>query len=170
MLNLKNEYRMKHLLSFCLMVIASAGLFAQPSITSSFNPQVGDYYKYHPVNTIISEGAGGANATWNFGAIQITFNPIIGKFLHPSTTPYATDFTGADVVYEDYFVAGTYHYYEANTAKLEKMGYANAQLTAIYDNPQQIITYPFTYNSSFTNVYCSNGWRSETDPKKKLQL
>lgn len=144
---------MKHLLTLCLLVAAAAGLFAQPSISSSFNPQIGDFYKYHPVNTIISTGGGGANVTWNFGTIQITYNPIIGKYIHPSSTPYAGDFSVADVVFEDYFVAGTYHYYDVSTTKLEKIGYANSQLTAVYDDPQRIITYPFTYNSSFTDTY-----------------
>lgn len=144
---------MKKLYILLLVAMCSVGLGAQPVITSSFNPAPGDQYKFHPVNTQITPGNSGANVVWNFSTVQIIYNPITGKYISPASTPYATDFTTATVAYEDFYAAGTYHYYTASSNKLEKTGEASVLLTAVYDNPATMFTFPFTFGTKVTDNY-----------------
>lgn len=147
---------MKKLFTLVLSLMIYAGLFAQPVINSSFNPGPGENFRFHPVNTKITEGSSGANVTWDFSAIQIIWNAMGGKYMNPSATPYVNDFPGADIAYEDFFVPGTFHYYTTTSAAMDKLGEASFQMTAVYDNPQTIITYPFTYTTVVTdNYYCN---------------
>ena len=147
---------MKKLFTQILCLFVTTGLFAQPVINSSFNPKTGDVFRFHPVNTKITEGSSGANVTWDFSTIHIIWNAMGGKYMNPSATPYVNDFPGADVVYESFFAPGTYHYYYATSTALEKIGEASFQVTAVYNSPQTIITYPFTYNSKTTDNYSCN--------------
>lgn len=144
---------MKKLLPILFFVSFSMALFSQPVINSSFNPVPGDNYKYHPVNTVITPGASGANVTWDFSGVQIIYNPITGKYISPASTPYANDFPGCNVAYEDHFMAGTYHYFETTSSKMEKKGYASVLVTAKYSDPQIMFTYPFTYNTIVSDSF-----------------
>ncbi|MFO7722873.1 MAG: T9SS type A sorting domain-containing protein [Bacteroidales bacterium] len=154
---------MKKIFTLLLCTACCIGLYAQPVITSSFNPAPGEQYRYHPVNTQITPGNSGANITWDFSGIQIIYNPIIGKYINPSQTPYANDFTGSNVAFEDYFAAGTYHYFETTTNHYEKKGEASVLYTAVYQNPHTMFTYPFTYNTVVTdNFACTTAVGSLT--------
>ncbi len=144
---------MKKMILFLFLLSSAMTLFSQPTINSTFNPAPGDNYKYHPVNTVITPGASGANATWDFSTIQIIYNPITGKYLSPSATPYNNDFPGCNVAYEDHFIAGTYHYFETTSSKMEKKGYASVLVTANYSDPQVMFTYPFTYNTVVSDSF-----------------
>lgn len=147
---------MKKLLPFLLFVSCSWALFSQPVINASFNPAPGDNYKYHPVNTVITPGASGANVIWDFSTVQIIYNPITGKYMSPSSTPYNNDFPGCNVAFEDHFVAGTYHYFETTSSKMEKKGYASVLVIANYSDPQIMYTYPFTYNTVVSDSFKCN--------------
>jgi hypothetical protein len=144
---------MKRTILSLALCLAGLLLLSQPSITSSFNPSPGDNYRYHPVNTSVTPGSSGANIVWDFSGIQIIYNPITGKYLSPSATPYVNDFPGCNVAYEDYFMAGTYHYYQTSSTKWEKKGEASVMLTAVFDNPMTMFTYPFTYNTVITDSF-----------------
>jgi hypothetical protein len=144
---------MKKLLTLLLLTFIYTGGFSQPSITSSFNPVVGDNYKYHPVNTIVTPGNAGANVTWDFGAIAVLYNPFVGRYHNPAATPYAADFPTATVAFEDHFMAGTYHYYKTSGTKMEKLGEASVLVTAVFAAPFTMFTYPFTYNTTTTGNY-----------------
>ncbi len=126
---------------------------AQPVITSSFNPITGDHTKYHPTGSFAEAGNSGSNVLWDFSGLNIIYNPIMGTYHHPNQTMYGSSFPTADIAYEQAFVTGTYHYYNTSSASMEKLGYANAQITAIYDNPQEIITYPFNFGDDLSNNY-----------------
>lgn len=144
---------MKRILTLGFLLFSCTVMFSQPVITSAFNPVPGDNYKYHPVNTIITPGSAGANVTWDFSGIQVVYNPVGGRYLSPSVTPYANDFSGCNVAYEDYNIAGTYHFYETSSAKWEKKGEASVLLTAVFNNPQDMFTYPFTYNTLVSDSF-----------------
>lgn len=144
---------MKRTFTLFVLLVGCLGLIAQPVITSSFNPAPGDSYKYHPVTTPIAPGNSGANVTWDFSSIAMVYNPLGGVYMSPSATPYVNDFPGSNVAFEAYYVVGTFHYYETTSAKLEKKGEASVQGVAVYDVPQTIITYPFTYNTTTTSNY-----------------
>ncbi len=142
--------------AFVLLLLSSI-MYSQPQITSAFNPVPGDIYKYHSVNPTITPGNSGAQVTWDFSTLSIAYNPNIGRYHSPASTPYAASFPGSTVAYEDHFAAGTYHFFTASSTKFEKLGDANVMLTAIYDNPAIFYTYPFTYNTKVTSTYtCSD--------------
>jgi hypothetical protein len=181
-LNPNQNQPMKKFYFALLLILCGVGLMAQPVITSSFNPVPGDQYKYHPVNTQITAGNSGANVVWDFSTIQVIYNPITGKYLNPASTPYSTDFQMSTIAYEDYFAAGTYHYYTTSATKLEKVGEASVLLTAVYSQPATMYTYPFTYNTKVTTNYgCTTAvgsltlhktasWEAEGDAYGTLML
>jgi hypothetical protein len=102
--------------------------------------------------------------------------------MSPAITPYANEFSTATVAYEDYYAAGTYHYYLAGSSKLEKVGEASVLLSAVYDEPATMFTYPFTYNTKVTENYaCTTAvgsmtlhktasWEAEGDAYGTLML
>jgi hypothetical protein len=173
---------MKKQITLFLFLVCAIGLYAQPVITSSFNPAPGEQYRYHPVNTQITPGPSGSNVTWDFSGIQVIYNAIIGKYISPATTPYANDFTAATVAYEDYYAAGTYHYYTTSTTKYEKIGEASVLYTAVYQDPHTMFTFPFTYNTKVSdNFSCTTSvgslvlqrtgtWEAEGDAYGTLKL
>lgn len=73
--------------------------------------------------------------------------------MSPSSTPYVNDFPGSNVASEDYYKPGTYYYFENTTSKMEKKGEAQVIFSAVYDDPQTLFTYPFTYNTVVTDNF-----------------
>lgn len=144
---------MKNLSFVFVAMFIIVQLNAQPVITSSFNPVPGDLFKFHPATTIIEPGSAGANVTWDYSNIGIVYNPQTGRYIDPAITPFDTSFPAANVVYEDHFAAGTFHYYATDNNEIKKLGYASVLLTAVYDSPYTLYTYPFTYNTVVTDNF-----------------
>jgi hypothetical protein len=62
---------MKKFYVLLLLILCMASLVAQPVITSSFNPVPGDQFKYHPVNTQITEGNSGISQRYKLSTTQL---------------------------------------------------------------------------------------------------
>jgi hypothetical protein len=144
---------MKSIFTSLLMVLFASGLTAQPVITSAFNPTPGDEWKLHPINAAITSGQAGANVTWDFSSVQVIWNPEVGNYLSPASTPFAIDFPDATVAYEAKIEVGTFHYFKASGTKLERLGEASVLRTLIYPTPPTVYTYPFTYNTTVSQNY-----------------
>ncbi len=144
---------MKKIFALMFMLASFAYVYGQPTLTSAFNPQPGDQWKYNPVNTQIEPGDAGAGVTWDFSGIEIIYNPVIENYMSPAATPYATDFPQATVAYESKQAVGTFVYYKGTGTNLERLGEASVMMKIRYLPPPVLYTYPFTFGTSVTGYY-----------------
>jgi hypothetical protein len=145
-----------------LLAIIPAAILAQPTLSSSINPVIGDSYIVYQVDSNAMEGPQGANVTWDFtNWTGYGFDHTI-NFMDPANTPYASGYPNSTVALKD---SSGYQYLipSANDIQSEGMtidmtsvqpliGVVNISLT----DYMQIMSYPFTYNSTFNDVYSGN--------------
>src|SRR5438045_8916420 len=73
-------------------------MFAQPTISSSNNPVVGDKLVAYVADSVgVMPGAGAPNTTWDFSNLQriSSKDSIISEFFSPASTGYASTFPTA---------------------------------------------------------------------------
>ncbi len=142
----------KHLLSILSAItILSSVTIAQPVLTATgINPVVGDAYGIEFYTTAFSPGNSGANQTWNLMPAG-TGTLIILDTYSPSSTPYASSFLAADVS----LTAGTgsYDYYKTSSLVLRYYGYVNSNNTVVYNNPEEILRFPFNMSNTYADVW-----------------
>ncbi len=112
------------------------------------NPVHGDVFYGHSIDTNVSKGASGANVTWNFSAVTQTSLDTI-SFLACDSTPYCSSFSGSNIAA---LTNGAYVYANAGSTKLSMNGYYSMGTAMVFSNPQDIMRYPFTYNSSYVDT------------------
>src|SRR3954469_9213383 len=100
---------MKKLLLLSLIAGASVA-FAQPVLTTTMIPSVGQVMNYHKA-AYMSPGSSGANQTWNFSTLTSTgtTNYTVGL---PSSTQYTASFPNANLQMND----GTNYEFWSTTA------------------------------------------------------
>lgn len=135
---------------------------AQPVLEASSNPIEGTQLTIHslPINTPLSQGPSGQNITWNFASLS---NGDVQKaeFVKVNTTPYAAQFTDANVAlkYESGLVLGTYikgyEYFNADNAMLISNGVTNKTGGTYihYNDAVSVFSYPFTYQSTLGDSF-----------------
>ena len=126
---------------------------AQPTLTNAnTSPQVGESFIYHLVDyTVGSEGASGANVTWDFSG-SISTDTLTINWVDPSTTPYAASFSSSNICYE---VSGTYDYYTSSSSDYSRQGAVQGGIVVAYSDPQKHIEYPYTFNSTFIDSFAA---------------
>lgn len=142
---------MKLFLSFGLL-LTSFFAIAQPTITNSMNPVVGDIYQDIIIvdTTGISVGGIGANQTWDFTNATTTGVGIGGTMVQPSSTPYAATFPGANV--SGMTASGAYSYVKTSSTRMEDVGSVNGAQTMIFTDFRASIQYPISYNTTYTDT------------------
>jgi hypothetical protein len=151
------------LLALMSILVCSSAL-AQPTITSNFSPTLGANVVLAVGDTNnISEGAAGANKTWDFSAMQKVGNNTGYTHIAPSATPYSSQFPAATLAYATTSGQGNtgYVYYKISSTAFENVGVATSAIQMYYTNPQVILQYPTTYNSSYTDTYSGSGTNSQ---------
>jgi hypothetical protein len=79
----------------------------------------------------------------------------------PGSTPYAATFPSASIAVDA--GGGTYSYYTTTSSDITLIGFATTVLQYPYTNGEKFFTYPFTYNSSFSDSYNAS-WILNTIP------
>lgn len=149
---------MKKIFTLILSSIALTGL-AQPTITSSMAPQPGQSETTYDVDeTTVMPGPSGANQTWNFSTALPLGTSNTTNYINPNSTPYAALFPGTNLAIDQSSGTDTIYGYLQNTTSLTQIlgVYANAQgqmLNFNYSNPQTVAAYPFTYNTTYTDLF-----------------
>jgi len=154
---------MKRPLLLLALQCSSAALVAQPTLTSDWNPGTGHQFKYYKLGSGagISEGTAGANTTWDFSAntaLSSTNSYLVSPAIVEGNSNYPTA-SYADTS----FSAGitTSNFMKESDDSLFFLGYRAQVLTTdiflVYNNPEKIITYPFTFNSTFSDAYVGEG-------------
>jgi hypothetical protein len=139
---------------FLLFFIFSLNAYSQLTLTSTYNPVIGDVEKYFLCDTVgVIQGDSGTNKTWNFSNLIVT-DSSTNNYVNPVGTPYDSLFTLSNVA-SSTVSEGTmiYNYYKTSVNQDEFMGYAYQDFQEILSNTEIMMSYPFTYNSSyFDNV------------------
>lgn len=146
-----------YILLTCLLLFGGLAQ-AQPILTSADIGAIGtEFYLGIDTNlTGITEGAAGANQTWDFSGLDADIADTI-RFLDPAMTPYGTDFPSSTLAIFQATLGG-YAYLEATTSYLDLIGLAGdpAGLGETFVIPQtdplRVAAFPFTYGDSFSDV------------------
>ncbi len=120
---------MKRLLSFLVFILLGQGLWSQITIDNSVFPIIGDTLVtvYDGVPMGVSIGAAGPNQIWNFSKLQGLMRKSI--YTNPTEGKNKSAFPGADMLRRDN--GNRELYINATKAKLEYMGFAEADLIGI---------------------------------------
>jgi len=99
-------------------------------------------------------GNGGANLTWNYSGMTIKTNNLLQiPLVNPSTITGYTSFSGATV-------AQTYQgqniFYSYTSTQALQLGMNGSGLTIVYSDPAKVMTFPTSYNTTFTDNFSSN--------------
>jgi hypothetical protein len=98
----------------------------------------------------VDPGAGGANKTWNFSGLMAAYTDTI-HFLSPAGTPYASMFPNSNVYLTQSGISGG-AYMINNSSGLFLDGAGDPTVAIDYNPNEQIIAYPATYLTTFTNT------------------
>ena len=125
--------------------------FSQLVLTSAIDPTPGDIeFRVSADTNGISEGNSGANQTWNYPNL-IKTDSVSVHWLLPSQTPYASLFPASNLACLD----TCYNYFDSSATKLELVGYFSHGTAVNYTNFETMLTYPFTFNSNFTDNFAA---------------
>lgn len=147
--------------SLCLFTTV---LIAQPTITANFNPVLGSKVVFAVGDTNnIDEGAAGANVTWDFSTANKVGNNEEYTHIAPSATPYTSQYPAATLAYSTTSGQGNagYIYYKISATAFENVGFATSAIQMYYTNPQLVLQYPTTFNSSYSDTYEGSGTNSQ---------
>ncbi len=136
------------------LMLNSAILVAQPTITSATAGSVGDVFSFE--NATVSgfdPGASGAGVTWDFSDLSLTGSSIGYNFITPEASGHAATFPGATVAAE--LDGGSYAYYKINASEYTLIGLYTAASTLVYSDPETYMTFPMTMGTtSDDDLHC----------------
>jgi hypothetical protein len=127
---------------------------AQPVLTAgNANPVIGDAFHWVLANNQASPGATGANQTWNFSSL-VTSNVWRDTVVYPASAIHGSDFPTSDV---SIFIQNAYYtFFQTEIDSFVFKGAGSYSWEKINSNPEIYLTYPFTYNSTFTDSYAAS--------------
>ncbi len=141
---------MKNQLSILVLSLCALSATAQPILTASTcNPQLGDVYTYYTVNSVVNPGNAGANVNWNFNTLpqftyaDYTYGPC-------SADPNCSSFPGTTIICNG---NSTMRYLMLDTNKQTFIGTFGGGISYHFTDPEEILHFPFTYNSTFTDTW-----------------
>lgn len=128
---------------------------AQPTITyANFGQQVGESFTVHGIDmAAVTEGASGAAVTWDFSTL-VDIGTQTGTWIAPGSTPYASSFPTSNIALDG--GGGNYVYYSSTASGFGNCGAYMNTVTQYYDDMEEIIRYPFTFNDTYVdNLACT---------------
>jgi hypothetical protein len=133
-------------------LLIGISLKAQPTLTATgCNPYLGQTFSMVTTSgTPISAGNSGANQTWNLSSITGTPTGTI-TMVAPSATPYAASFASANLAYATN--GGGVGYLSTSSTYMRVCGLGSPSATIAYNDLEDILHFPFTYNNTFTDTY-----------------
>lgn len=138
---------------FFLLAFSGINTVAQITVSSSYSPVVGDRFAYSNVDTNnVTPGSSGANQNWSFTFINVASDSTVLNYVSPLSTPYAASFPSATVAqYQQ--SASSYTYFSSSPAQLVNHGVGNSSSVVVNSNPEVVMQFPFTYNSTFSDDF-----------------
>jgi len=150
----------KSLRNTLILALFAAPAWAQITLNSTDVFQTGDT---RPIvfadSTGVTPGDSGPNRTWDYSdLVAIDTDTYTFEFAAPGATPYGASFPSANLaeIQEDMDGVLSYVYWNVDSAQAEIVGIVGGDDIEIpYSDPQRVITFPFTYNSSQTDTFAS---------------
>jgi len=154
---------MKKQLLFTFLSFAIAnGMQSQITITDGNIFGIGDTFNGSTDTNYTATITGGANQTWDFSNLNSDFTGLY-EGIDPATTPNASDYPNATLAFRITEGGETsIAYIHKNSSKAEMLGFDGA-FSIKLDNPQTILEFPSTFNSSFSDISGSEYSRSGAD-------
>ncbi|WP_309642291.1 T9SS type A sorting domain-containing protein [Flavobacterium sp.] len=155
---------MKKNTSLLLLLIGFFNVaFSQPVINQSSFPSNYSATIYDATNLSLSAGLPGPNQTWDFSSVAMTESDNTSVF-PVANVPQANHFPTANFCYKN--VSGEFINYSLFSISANGMEYLGAvsdtSISTDYTpNPLSVFTFPYTYNTAFTDTFQST---IETEP------
>ena len=147
---------MKHCYTFSILLILSLHLPAQPTLQQSNGFQNGTLiHLYADASPVLNEGSSGSNKTWDFSSLSYANPETDFTGLLSSVTPFGNHFLNADIASQNIDYSGNelYNYFTNATDHYATWGYEGNSQKLLYSNPRDILHYPFSFGSTFTDSY-----------------
>lgn len=136
-------------------------VYAQPTITSSWAPQIGDVitgFVDGGIATNLTPGDAGANVVWDFSTVTGSGNlaPIDLVYFDPLESVYAITFPDANLALQpvvpnpDLSFAS---FMQLTNDEYVSLGNATSSTMTIYTDPLISMVFPFGYEDSYTDAY-----------------
>lgn len=151
---------MKTILFTCILLVISAGLFSQPSLTHNINAlKIGDSFAFREIE-FHDPGSEGTNQIWDFSKIQYTGKSQVSSM----QIPPAQKLNGTGSFNLSLNENGYDFFMNSSGNKLEECGYVNNDLkiTLIYSDPVVKMKYPFSYGEQFIDHFIGVAYVNET--------
>lgn len=137
-------------LLFSLAIVLAT--FAQSTITrTSYDYSFGEDYDMSTVDAetfgAISEGA---NMTWDYSGLVST-NTFTSYIVSPTSSPNNSSFSPA--TYCGYDGDATYSYIYVDNSIYEMIGIDRTGTIMAYSDPERLMQFPFTYNTTFSDDF-----------------
>ncbi|MBX7108046.1 MAG: T9SS type A sorting domain-containing protein [Chitinophagales bacterium] len=141
--------KLKIFTSIAFTLLSALYLKAQPTITSANMYAAGDVLTMQNADTAgINEGPAGANQTWGFSNLTASGSQYSQSVVAASGTTYASSFPTADLAID---AGGSFSYFDISGSDFLQLGFAASGIVAAYSDPQKVVSFPFTYNTSFSD-------------------
>ena len=144
----------RHYLSVILLLLTVTAAHAQiPVLTSTSNPAIGDFYIAYTTDTF-APGPGGAALTWNFDTLN-QYGTDTDHVAACSASPHCSDFPGTGIYIYDSQNPGTSTYFTTSATAVSLVGAYNS-VPIPYDNYEDQLRFPCSYDSVFTDTFSAN--------------
>ena len=133
-----------------------SGLWAQPTLTNAYFPDIGELVtsSVSSDSNAVSEGAAGANISWNFSSLlPAPGSSFTTNFQTPTGTPYEPFFPTSNICGVNFVPEAIYGYYQKTSTEFNYLGLATMDFSIVYNNPQTLMRAPLSFNGSFTDVF-----------------
>lgn len=138
-----------------LTLLLAERVLAQPTLTTGQYGMVpGDVFSFAACAPV-PPGGSGPDQTWSFDNV-VSNTPSDNTFVDPVSTAGAAYFPTATVTNQPSGISGGQYLASSATEELDLGYFAPVNNVMVCTDPRTIITYPFTYGSTFTDSFvCS---------------
>jgi hypothetical protein len=138
-----------------LFILLTVMVAAQPEITQSNMPQLGDHVVIAICSNSLDPGEPGAGQTWDMSSL-IESEEQFFDYVLPSEGILADSFPNANLCAVSWL--NDYSYYNVSSDALTVEGHVvtidpSDTSVMVYNNTEQILTLPYTYNSTFSDNF-----------------
>jgi hypothetical protein len=144
---------MKKVISiFVYIFLLPFAIFSQVILTDANIPSISDLETEVSIDpTGCSPGDPGPDQKWTFTNFALR-DSMKDNWINPQATPYFSTFPLSNVCLLD----TCYNYYVKDDTSIELIGLVTSNTVIKYTNPYTILTFPFTYNSAFSDSFAAS--------------
>lgn len=146
----------KSIFSFLLLGFFAGLAQAQPVISTSVLPNIGDVVTLTVADTInVNPGNAGANQTWNFANLQPLSGtqPTTNQYIAPAGTPYFGNFPSATIVTKVLQDTVVYAYFREEPNQFLYLGAGSIVYDQLFSNPDAQLKYPTNFNATYQDDF-----------------